>query len=78
MKQANRIYLFCMQTLLDLTTGQAFHKLDCAVVLVYVASMGWLLLDVSSNIDMFLCSLSRLHLTVSVRLPNSVFLPEYP
>lgn len=50
LKQANRIYLFCVGPILDPSTGQALSKLDCAVTLVHSVSVGWLLLDVSPKL----------------------------
>lgn len=50
LKQANRIYLFCVGPTLYLHTGQALNKLGCAATLVYAVSMGWLFLGVSQKL----------------------------
>lgn len=55
LKQANRIYLFCVGPTLCLRTGQALNKLDCAVTLLYAVSMGWLFLGVSRKLG-WICS----------------------
>lgn len=39
-----------MESIFDLSTGQALSKLDCTVTLVDAVSTGWLLLDVSPKL----------------------------